>query len=87
MARYGIKLTGKMEPCDACLRAKARVKNMKKTTECMATTASKHLCLDTTGSFEPSISSTWYDTKIVDQFSQKSWDVHMKTKDQLHEIL
>jgi len=26
MAQYGNKLTGKMEPCDACLKAKARAK-------------------------------------------------------------
>ncbi len=87
MAHYGIKLTGKMAPFDACLHAKARVKNTKKTTECMAATAGKHLCLDTMGPFKPSISGTWYDAKIVDQFSQKSWDAHMKTKDQLYKIL
>jgi len=36
MAHYGIKLTGKMEPCNACLRAKARAKNMRKSTDCVA---------------------------------------------------
>jgi len=37
MACYGIKLTGKMEPCNACLRAnKARAKTMKKLTNCVA---------------------------------------------------
>ena len=76
-----------MEPCNACLRAKARAKNMKKTTECMAATAGEHLCLDTMGPFEPSISGPQYNAKIVDQYSHKSWDVHMKTKDQVHEIL
>jgi len=53
----------------------------------VAATASKCLYLDTMGLFEPSISSTWYDTKIVDQFLHKSWDGHMKTKDQLYKIL
>jgi len=76
MAQYGIKLTGKLEPCNACLHAKARAKNMKKTTECVATTAGKCLYLDTMGPFEPSISGTRYDAKIVDQFSHKSWDAH-----------
>jgi len=87
MACYGIKLTGKMELCNTCLCAKARAKNTKKTTECVAATGGECLCLDTTGPFKPSISSTWYDAKIVDQFSRKSWDVHMKTKDQLYKIL
>jgi len=87
MACYRIKLTGKMELCDACFHAKARAKNTKKMTECVAATASKCLCLDTMGPFEPSISGTQYDTKIVDQFLCKSWDAHMKTKDQLHKIL
>jgi len=36
MACCGIKLTGKMEPCNVCLRAKARAKNMKKSTDCVA---------------------------------------------------
>ncbi len=87
MAHYGIKLTSKMEPCNACLYAKARAKNTKKTTECVAATASKCLCLDTMGPLESSISSTWYNAQIMDQFSCKSWDVHMKTKDQLNKIL
>jgi len=87
MAHYGIKLTIKMELCNACLCAKFRAKNTKIMTECVATTAGKHLCLDTMGPFEPSISSTQYNAKIVDQFSCKPWDVHMKTKDQLYEIL
>ncbi len=77
MACYGIKLTGKMELCDTCLRAKARAKNMKKTTECVAATAGERLCLDTMGLFKPSISSTQYDVKIVDQFLCKSWDARI----------
>jgi len=43
MAQYSIKLTGKMEPCDACLRAKARAKNTKKSTDCVATIVREQL--------------------------------------------
>jgi len=46
MAHYGIKLTGKMDPCNACLHAKARAKNTKKTTECVVATAGKCLYQD-----------------------------------------
>jgi len=39
MAQYHIKVTDKMEPCSACLRAKAQAKNTKKLTEKLATKA------------------------------------------------
>jgi len=43
MAHYSIKLTNNMEPCDACIRVKARVKarvkNAKKSTDCVTTKA------------------------------------------------
>jgi len=36
--------------------------------------------LDTTRSFEPSLGGSHDDMKIVDQFSWKSWDRHMKVR-------
>jgi len=87
MAWYGIKLMGKMVPCDACLRAKAQAKNTKKLTEQMATTAREWLYLDTMGPVEPSLGRSCYYMKIVDQFLWKSWDGHMKSKDQIYNLL
>jgi len=87
MARYGIKLTGKLEPCDACLRAKACAKNLSKKTECMATKPGERLCMDLTGPFPLSLGGSRYDAKIVDQFSRKSWGGHLRTKDQVYDIL
>jgi len=85
---------GKMAPCDACLRAKAQAKNTKKSTECVATNAGERLYLDTMGPyldtmgpFEPSLGGSCYDMKMVDQSSCKSWDGHMKSKDQVDNLL
>jgi len=39
------------------------------------------------GPFEPSLGGSCYDTKIVDRFSRKSWDGHMKSKDQVYNLL
>jgi len=42
--------------------------------------------LGATGLFEQLIGGTQFDTKIVNQFSRKSWSRHMKTKDQILEM-
>jgi len=43
--------------------------------------------VDATGPFEQSIGGTRFDAKIVDQFSRKTWSGHMKTKDQILEMI
>ncbi len=45
------------------------------------------IVLDTTGPFKPSLSKLHYDAKIVDQFLPKSWDGHVKSKDQIYDLL
>jgi len=87
MTRYGIKLTGKLGPCDACLQAKAHAKNLSKKTECMATKPGEQLYMDLTGPFPLSLGGSRYDAKIVDQFSRKPWGGHLRTKDQVYNIL
>jgi len=86
MACYGIKLTGKLELCDACLRAKARAKNTKKSTNCVATKVGNAYTW-TKGPFEPLLGGSCYNMKIVDQFPWKSWDRHIKSKDQIYNLL
>ena len=86
MQMYGVKLHGQLLPCDACMRAKARAKNLRKTTENPATFAGERLFLDATGPFEPTIGGSRFDAKIVDQFSRKTWSCYMKTKDQIADL-
>jgi len=87
MKNYDIRLTGKLLPCDACMRAKACAKDMKKTTENPATKAGERLFVDATGPFEQSIGGTQFDSKIVDQFSRKTWSGHMNSKDQILDMI
>jgi len=53
----------------------------------VARKAGQCLYLDTMGPFEPSLGRSDYDAKIVDQFLWKSWDGHMKSKDQVYDLL
>ncbi len=87
MQNYSMKLTGKLLPCNACMRAKDRAKDVKKITESPATSAGERLFVDATGPFEQSIGGMRFDMKIVDQFSRKTWSGHMKTKDQILEMI
>jgi len=63
------------------------VKNTKKSTKHVAMKAGEQLYLDTTGPFEPSIGRSRFYAKIVNQLSWKSWDGHMKSKDQVYNLL
>jgi len=64
-----------------------QAKNMKKATNCKSVQASEQLYLYTMVPFEPSLGGSSYDTKIVDEFLWKTWDGHMKSKDQLYHVL
>jgi len=55
MKNYGMRLTSKLLPCNACMRAKACTKNTKKMTDNPASKAGERLFLDATGLFEQSI--------------------------------
>jgi len=87
MKNYNVRLTGTLLPCDACMRAKARAKDLKKKSTNPATSPGERLCLDASGPFEPSIGGARFDAKIVDQFSRKTWSGHMKSKDQIQDLV
>ena len=69
-----VKLTGEFKPCEACMKAKAKAKAVKKTTEHRATKIGERLYLDTSGPFAPSMRGSRYWGKICDQYSGKTWD-------------
>jgi len=87
MQCYSIKLTGKLKPCDGCMRAKAKAKKLKKSTEIHAKEPGECLFLDATGPFQPSLGSSKFDAKLVDDFSRKTWTAHIKTKMQIMDLL
>jgi len=78
---------GKLKPCDGCMRAKAKAKKLKKSTEIHAKEPGECLFLDATGPFQPSLSSSKLDAKIVDDYSRKTWMAHIKTKMQVTDLL
>ena len=79
----GIKLTGSLDTCDGCSRAKARAKNLNKTTNIKATKPGERLFLDTSGPYPVSTGGNRYWIKIVDDFSRKSMSVFVSNKNQL----
>jgi hypothetical protein len=81
----GIKTTGKLSPCFGCAQAKARQKNTSKEAKNPATKPGERFFLDLSGPFAPSIGRSKYWLKMVDEFSNKSFDKYIKTKDQLPE--
>jgi hypothetical protein len=81
----GIKTIGKLSPCFGCAQAKARQKNTSKQAKNPATKPGERFFLDLSGPFAPSIGGSKYWLKMVDEFSNKSFDKYIKTKDQLSE--
>jgi hypothetical protein len=81
----GIKTIGKLSPCFGCAQAKARQKNTSKEAKNPATKPGERFFLDLSGPFAPSIAGSKYWLKMVDEFSNKSFDKYIKTKDQLPE--
>ena len=89
--QMGIQLVGSLKACEACMKAKARAKPVKKTTDKKATRVGERVFLDTSGPFAPSIRGSKYWGKICDQFSGKTWDRFLTNKslipDMVEEIL
>jgi len=69
------------------LKSKGQGKEYKEVYWMCATKVGEWLYLDTMGPFEPSLGRSCNHAKIVDQFSQKSWDRHLKSKDQIYNPL
>ena len=78
--QMGIKLVGSLKACEACMKAKARAKPVKKSTNKIASRVGERVFLDTSGPFAPSIRGSRYWGKICDQFSGKTWDRFLTNK-------
>jgi hypothetical protein len=80
----------RMEPCDACLRFKAKAKGvLHKPTTTRATKVGERLFMDTTGPYEMSAGGTKYDVHAaVDQQSDMGcWVAHVLQRSAVHRSL
>ena len=84
---FGIEVVGDLKPCDGCMRAKARAKNVPKTTCTKAERPGERLFLDTTGPFAPSLGGSRFTAKLVDQKSRKTWGARLKKKSEIPSIV
>lgn len=80
---YGIKLTGKLESCEACARAKAKQKSVAKTTEVEETYVGERLYLDQSGPFEKTWNGKRYLQCAVDGYSRAGFMNLAATKDEI----
>jgi len=68
-------------------KSKSSCKEQQKTMENPATKAGERLFLDMTGLFKQSSGGKQFDAKIINQFSRKTWSGHIKSKDQILELV
>ena len=72
MKQHGIVLTGKLQPCSACLLYKSRIKNISKLSFTQATMPGERIFMDTRGPHEQTLGRHYYWNKICDQYSKMS---------------
>jgi len=80
---YGFRLTGKLNPCDACGIAKASQTRISKSTKIKATMPGERLFMDTTGPFSECLPNHKYLHGAVDDFSDKMFAQFSGTKTQM----
>jgi hypothetical protein len=81
---WGYKATGTFDPCDGCLKEKAKAKDVShKPTSNVVTEPGKRLFLDATGPFEISAGGTKYDTHLVDQAARSGWVTHIARQNEV----
>ena len=64
----GIKLTGTFQACPGCMYAKAKQKNVSKSSKARATTSGERLFIDTSGPYPRSMGENSYWLKVVGTF-------------------
>ena len=78
--KEGWTLTGSVKPCGSCALAKARAKSIAKSTMTKATVPGERLFLDISGPYSDSLNQNKYWLRIVDDFTQYSWDCFLPRK-------
>jgi hypothetical protein len=84
--RYNIVLTGKLQPCPACLLYKATQQTVKKTTLMKATYPGERTHMDVSGPFPNTLGGHKYWVMLKDQYSGKAWNVFIPSKTKVYEV-
>jgi hypothetical protein len=82
---FGIKPVSKLSPCESSVMVKGHQKNTRKEASKPATEPGERLCLDISGPFQMSIRGSKYWMRMVDEFSNKSFDCYLKRKNEAAE--
>ena len=78
---YGLKIQGKLHPCDDCLKAKARQKNISGASETTkSTVAGERLGFDISSIRDVSIGGSKYWLLVIDEATDMCWSFFLKSK-------
>ena len=82
---HGYKLTGKLQPCEGCIKAKARRKNIKKKSYNKSQRAGERWSVDLSGPYNPPMKQNKYVMTMMDEFSKFAVVTFMKAKSEVKE--
>ena len=84
--RDNIVLTGKLQPCSACLLCKETQIPVKKETDMKATYSGERIHMDVSGPFPTTLGVHRYWVMFKDQYAGMAWNVFVPTKDKVYEV-
>jgi hypothetical protein len=84
--RDNIILTGKLQPCPACLLKKATQRPVKKSTLMKATYPGETIHMDVSGPFPNTLGGHLYWVMLKDQYSGLAWNVFIPSKTKVYEV-
>ena len=84
--RDNIVVTGKLQPCSACLLYKATQRPVKKETDMKATYPGERIHMDVSGPFPTTLGGHRYWVMFKDQYSGMAWNVFVPKKDKVYEV-
>ena len=87
MNHWGFSVKGKADYCEACVRAKAKQKNIKKTTHTLATTKCERLYIDISSVSQASGGGKRHWAMVVDDFTRMKWCRFLKQKSDLKDFV
>jgi hypothetical protein len=84
--RDNIVLTGKLQPCPACLMYKEPQRPVKKTTLMKATYPGERIHMDVSGPIPNTLGEHKYWVMFKDQYSGMDWNVFIPSKTKVYEV-
>ena len=87
MTHWGFKVTGSQKYCEACVKAKGKQKNIKKTTDTIAKEKGERLFIDISSLHRASGGGSRHWALIVDDATRMKWSRFLKAKSDLHKAV